>query len=114
MDDDILSAPLPMVADVELQLTPRDSSALTRSAGGGYPAEFQGRVPWRVRLTRTVRPLPMHGRSIAGYEGEEFDVWVSRHGVVALILGDGKLLGVKPGQFEVIEWHKRQQEGTQC
>ena len=70
----------------------------------GYP--FGNRIPLAIRLTRTVRPdFPMNvGRSAVGSEGYIFPAWTNSYGAVAALMSDGKLLGVKPNEFVVVEW----------
>lgn len=75
-----------------------------------YPARFNGRVPLKVRLLLTVMPdIPIiivpDGGTLC-IEGNEYYVWVNSYGAVSAILPNGEMLGLKPDEFEVTEWHK--------
>ena len=76
-----------------------------------YP--WPGRVPVRVRMNFTVHadwPLstirPPH---LTAEGGKEYDAYTNRYGAVSVWLGD-KLLGVKPREFEVVEFCEMQAE----
>ena len=85
--------------------TPQDSPALKKQSHL-YPANFRGRVPLKVRLACNVR-----GHQFLSPPGtiaradEEYDCWVNTHGAVAAILPNGQSLGLKPAEFDVVEWH---------
>lgn len=77
-----------------------------------YPSRFEGRVPRRVRIVAPhVMPdypialLAAEYRGLVARFGDEFDAWTNSHGAVAIIFPDGRQLGVKPDEFEVIEWY---------
>lgn len=77
-----------------------------------YPEHFDGRVPRRVRMLMTVRPdfpflLPAERRDMVAERGATYEVQCNSHGAVTAILGDGEkeLLGLKPAEFEIVEWH---------
>ena len=75
-----------------------------------YPAHFGDRVPKRVRMLQTVRsdiPVGNRPRAIRGWV---YGVWVNTHGAV-VALTQGGTLGLKPDEFEVVEWHS-QEEAT--
>ncbi len=83
---------------------PTDSPALQKQSEH-YPIYFDGRVPLRVRMLDTVSSeLPFGPQNVA-YSGGEFECWVNSHGAVAVFI-DGELLGVKPDEFKVLEWHQ--------
>lgn len=90
--------------------TPADSPALTEMSEI-YPVRYGGRVPSHVRLTKTVTanvmpfPLSRTQRCRALVIGQEVPVLVNRHGAVAGICPDGETLGLKPDEFEVIQFH---------
>lgn len=72
-----------------------------------YPSAWQGKVPKKVRMLECVKselPFPLF---LVVYEGEEYLVWVNSHGAVSAILESGQL-GLKPNEFEIIEWHSPQ------
>ena len=75
-----------------------------------YPASWRGMVPKRVKMATTVRPdfpacLTWPDDSCCD-NGEEYDVYVNSHGAISAVLPNGKNLGLKPYEFEVIEWHE--------
>lgn len=71
-----------------------------------YPKEFCGRVPLKIRLTKRVTSdLPASSPEMSAEANKAYFVWVNSYGAVAAILPDGKTLGLKPKEFEVIEWH---------
>lgn len=93
-----------------MKLTPSASPALEKRSEL-YPASWHDRVPKRIRMAKTVRsdvPVFLKGHSsfpdITAHNGIEYDCWVNSHGAVVAILDD-EMLGVKPYEFEVIEWH---------
>lgn len=77
----------------------------------GYP--FGERVPKRVRMMQTVTSDFLPGTTISVADGDplvavnrqSFDAWTNSYGAVAVHMPDGRKLGVKPGEFEVVEWH---------
>ena len=76
-----------------------------------YPLWFQNRTPKKVRVLYDVESELYHytcdpNDVLQANRGEEFPVWVNSHGAVAIVFPDGRKLGVKPGEFEVIEWHE--------
>ena len=87
-------------------VTSNNSPALI-SRSDDYPASWRGRVPKRVRMAKTVTPdFPGMGALVA-IQDQEYDVWVNSHGAVAAIVDvRGKTLGLRPYEFEVIEWHE--------
>jgi len=81
------------------------SPALTYQSDS-YPASWHGKVPKRVKLAKDVTPdMPFLAKEgTFGLDGEEFDCLVNSHGAVAIICDNGEKLGVKPYEFEVVEW----------
>ena len=74
-----------------------------------YPASWHGKVPKRVRMAKTVLPdfpanLTWPADSCCD-EGQECEVYTNSHGAVSARLANGKNLGLKPYEFEVIEWY---------
>jgi hypothetical protein len=70
-----------------------------------YPKRWDGKVPKRVKMLMTVSsdiPIPCFLKVLSG---EIYDVYTNSHGAIAVVFEDGKMLGVKPGEFEVVEWH---------
>lgn len=75
-----------------------------------YPAYFNDKVPLKVRMNTVVEPdmpgiFPYKEGTFCLY-GHEYYVWVNSYGAVSAILENGEQLGLKPGEFEVIEWHE--------
>ena len=73
-----------------------------------YPAAWHQKVPKRVRMAKTVySDVPVFmtgGERLAALDGKEYNVWVNSQGAVTAILEDGQRLGLKPYEFEIIEW----------
>jgi len=75
-----------------------------------YP--FGGKVPSKIKMRVDVVPdIPFHVSLLeslkwqAASEGETYDCWVNSHGAVCVVFPDGEKIGVKPHEFEVVEWH---------
>ncbi|WP_314408823.1 hypothetical protein [Pseudomonas kuykendallii] len=73
-----------------------------------YP--FDRRVPKTVRMLRNVTPDPMQIIGL-GYldiptapAGALIPVWTNSYGAVAAVLPDGQRIGLKPDEFEVVDW----------
>lgn len=82
-----------------------------RHTDKGYP--FGDRVPKRVRMTKTVTSDFIPGTTINGGDdplvainATTFAAWTNSYGAVAVHTPDGRKLGVKPDEFEVVEWHQ--------
>lgn len=73
----------------------------------GYPAHWEGKVPRMVRMLRPVSPCIVRQGAPKGVEiGEEFEAMVNSYGAVSALLPGGFRLGLRPGEFEVIEFHQ--------
>ena len=72
-----------------------------------YPERFKGKVPYKVKMLETVTSdLPAFIQPILwAYENEVYEVWVNTHGAVSAFLTED-MLGLKPNEFEVVEWHE--------
>lgn len=71
-----------------------------------YPANYRGRVPLKVKLAATVLPdLPFVPIGTVAEKDEEYFCWVNSYGAVSAILPNGEKLGLRPGEFDVVEWH---------
>lgn len=66
-------------------------------------------IPTKVRMLETVTSdLPgLISNRIAAEQGRVYRCTVNPLGAVSVQLEDGKPLGVKPGEFEVVEWSDR-------
>lgn len=69
-----------------------------------YPKDWAGKVPLKIRLKTDVRSdIPFD--PMGAMANEEHYCQVNSHGAVSIVFPDGTLLGIKPAEFEVIEWH---------
>ena len=78
-----------------------------RHVDKGYP--FGDRVPKTIRMTRPAATdfpfLLKQDPVLVATTGQRFPAWTNSYGAVAAVFPDGKKLGVKPDEFEVVEWH---------
>lgn len=86
------------------------SPALTHQSKG-YPANYRGRVPKKIKMAKTLYPDEIGGISLAKPGtmlelDQVYECWVNSHGAVAGYCDNGQKLGVKPGEFDVVEWHE--------
>lgn len=76
-----------------------------RAIDKGYP--FGDRVPKIIRMSQTVTSdlafLLPNSEHVA-VVGAAYPAWTNSYGAVAAVFPDGEKLGVKPGEFEVVEW----------
>lgn len=79
-----------------------------------YPPVWKGGVPRLVKMACTVRSDSLvllkilgggnsGGIEMVAHKDQVYECWVNSHGAVAVILKDGRL-GVKPYEFEVVDW----------
>jgi hypothetical protein len=103
-----------------MEMAAMESPALC-GVSAHWPKKWD-RVPKRVRMLRTALPdhiLAMVNpklRGLAAVKGQDYPVWVNRHGAVSAALPGGQRLGLYPSEFEVVEFHDAQlirQAGTQ-
>jgi hypothetical protein len=72
-----------------------------------YPPRFEGKVPTRVRMLRTVASdIPCQLRPMVVKAGYDYPAWVNSHGAVSAVLDHGGMLGLRPDEFEVVEWFR--------
>jgi len=75
-----------------------------------YPKQWEGKVPLKVRMLKTVTSdLPMifpDSADMITVAKNEYYVYVNSYGAISAFLPNGKQLGLKPDEFEVIEFHK--------
>lgn len=88
----------------------KESPALIDRADD-YPARFHDRVPLKIRMLRTVHSdipalaLRAFGqRPCKALRDQVYYAWTNSFGAVAAVFDDGEMLGVKPDEFEVVEW----------
>lgn len=83
-----------------------ESPALKRRSKH-YPERFSDRVPQRIRMLMNVRPdLWCSGTpGTILRRNEVYVAWTNSHGAVAGICENGEVLGVKPDEFEVVDWY---------
>ncbi len=95
----------------ELIKIAQDSPALTikSTRKGSFAYPFGNKVPLRVKTTQPVRSdIPTTVGSpndLSCDAGGEYYVWVNSYGAVSAILENGEQLGLKPEEFDIIEWH---------
>jgi len=96
---------------IDMHYKTLESLALTQGLSEHYPERYNGKVPKKVRMVDTVHSdLPILSFEI-GEEpliaiiGMEYYVTVNCHGAVTALLSDMEKLGLKPSEFEVIEFH---------
>lgn len=87
-----------------------DSPALKCQTADYYPASWRGKVPARVRMCKTVTAdfivaVASPDAHPVAQNDADYDVWVNSQGAVAAIFEDGRQLGLRPYEFEIIEWH---------
>lgn len=80
-----------------------------RHIAKGYP--FGDKVPKTVRLTKFTMTdfLPGIGfisaEPLVAHRGSILPAWTNSYGAVAAVYPNGKTLGLKPDEFEVVEWY---------
>ena len=81
------------------------ASPALRMRKPGYPARFEGRVPRVVRTRRTIRPdFPfLASPNCIAREANVYLAWTNSYGAVAAVVPGGNL-GLKPDEFDVVEW----------
>jgi hypothetical protein len=90
------------VVEMEASLT----SPALRGKSPEYPAEYNGRVPKKIKMLCTV-VQPDSLLWSARNEGI-YDAWVDIYGAVSAVLENGTLVSlgsIEPRAFEVVEWH---------
>lgn len=72
-----------------------------------YPPHWRGKVPLKINMLKLVQPdIPeLAKKDTLCFNDQEYYVWVNSYGAVSAILPNGQQLGLKPDEFEVIEWH---------
>ncbi len=79
----------------------------SRHIANGYP--FGDKVPKTVRLRFTVTadciPGVGHLSDLKCYAGRVYPAWTNSYGAVSAVFPDGRRLGLKLGEFEIVEWH---------
>lgn len=76
-----------------------------------YPIRFAKRVPKTIVMRQTVVPdlgwlLKGDDRRIVAIQDCIYKAWTNSHGAVAAVMNNGKMLGVKPDEFQVDSWHR--------
>lgn len=104
-DDDIL---LKETMSPEIKEIVMSSPAL-KELSELYPPNRHGEVPLKIIMCCTVKSdLPiftMENPDMIAFKGQEYYVWCNSHGAMSAILPNGKRLGIKPSECEIIEWH---------
>lgn len=82
-----------------------------RPAPFTYPHYWEGKVPLKIRMKGTVTSdLPFFfpdSADLLCIQGNEYYCWVNSYGALSAILPNGQQLGLKPGEFEVVEFHSQ-------
>lgn len=81
-----------------------DHGPALREKSKSYPKRFGGRTPKTIRMLQTVRPDMPFSKCAPALAGQEYPAWTNSHGAVCAISPDGERLGVKPAEFEIVEW----------
>lgn len=69
-----------------------------------YP--YGDRQPYKVRMLVTVKSdLPYMTLAETAVQGEVYEVYTNSHGAISVYLPCGEKLGIKPGEFEIVEWY---------
>lgn len=74
--------------------------------------DFWGdKLPKRVRMLHTVRGdfpfnLGTNARDIVALVGVTYEIQLNKLGAVFLAFSNGAVLGLKPGEFDVVEWQE--------
>lgn len=69
-----------------------------------YP--YGDQLPHKVRMLTTVKSdLPCMTLAETAVQGEVYEVYTNSHGALSIYLPSGARLGVKPGEFEIVEWY---------
>ena len=87
-----------------------DGDAIKCGLTQSYQAYFNGRIPLKVRMNITVEselPFPLCLDVWPCVFNREYYVTVNSYGAVTAIHEDGTTLGLKPGEFQIIEWHEK-------
>ena len=89
----------------------QESSALSWR-DSSYPACYRGRVPWKIRVLKEIKSdipaiwaIKPNDPATVLHSGDIVECRVNMYGAVAGIRANGELLGLKPGEFEVIQFH---------
>ena len=80
--------------------------ALTR-LDAKYPLRYNRKVPLKVKMLKTtISEMPYFLSDVPiCVGGNEYYVSVNSYGAVTAIFEDGRQLGLKPDEFEVIQFH---------
>lgn len=72
-----------------------------------YPKQWHNQVPLKVKMNQNVGPdMPfLFSSKERCIKDNEYYCHVNSYGALSAILPDGERLGLKPGEFEVIEYH---------
>ena len=108
-EEDILKVPF-----TQEQIKAMNTSPALTGVSDSYPIRYNGFVPKTVKMLKMATPdlARFFGNTSfdsSAYQGEFYPVWVNKHGAVAVIFEDGKQLGVKPNEFEVVTFHEEKQ-----
>lgn len=80
-----------------------------RHIAKGYP--FGDKVPKTVRLKQTVTTdmidgIGFIGKPLIATNSTTYPAWTNSYGAVCAVFPNGDRLGLKPDEFEIVEWHE--------
>lgn len=97
-----------MIGDFDMSSLTKESAAL-KYQSEHYPTAWDGKVPREIRMLTVVRPdvppTTPEERSVVAVACVRYPCTVNSNGAVTAITPYGDL-GVKPGEFEITEWHE--------
>lgn len=97
-----------ILTDIQIAQTSPALSWMSDRKKFPYPGHFNKKVPLKVRMNKTIVPCIIFRKeqiNMKAEHGNEYYAWVNSYGAVSAILPNGEKLGLKPGEFEVIEFH---------
>lgn len=108
-----LFVPIGCVCCYEHKDIPTDyaqSSGALKHQSDIYPKRYNGHVPWKIMMIKSVRsdfPLINNNPLVIAKEYEIYECWVNQNGAVSVIFPNNERLGVKPDEFKVVRWHSK-------
>lgn len=72
-----------------------------------YSYPYGERQPYKVKMLKTVESdLSFMVLKETAVEGEVYEVYTNSNGAMSVYLPSGNRLGIKPGEFEIVEWYE--------
>lgn len=85
------------------------SPALKEIVVASFPSRFYGRVPKVIMMKCDVRS-EVPGERLTARDGLSYLAWTNKYGAVSAIFPNGQILGVKPAEFDVVEFFPVKEE----